>query len=130
MQIQVNTGHGVENSESLQRWAGEHLTATLSRFQQDIIRIEVQLNLEKSGNAGAPDKRCMMEARLAHHQPVEVNHHGDTQDEAFRGAARKLLNALEHALGKVRDNTHRDRDTIRKDVAVTGVLPGTPGTPG
>ena len=41
MQIQVNTGNGVENSESLQRWASEHLTETLERFQQDVTRIEV-----------------------------------------------------------------------------------------
>ena len=125
MQIQVNTGNGVENSESLQRWASEHLTETLDRFQQDITRIEVQLSDENSGKAGAADKRCMMEARLAGRQPVAVNHHGPTQDESFRGAARKLLNALDHTLGKLHDH-HRDRDSIRKD-EVTGVLPGALG---
>ena len=125
MQIQVNTGSGIDNSESLQRWASEHLTETLDRFQQDITRIEVQLGDENSGKAGNADKRCMMEARLAGHQPVAVNHHAVTQDEAFRGAARKLLNALDHTLGKIRDH-HRDRDSIRKDEP-TGVVPGAPG---
>ena len=125
MLIQVNTGNGVENTEALQRWASDHLTTTLDRFQQDITRIEVQLNDENSGKAGAADKRCMMEARLVHHQPVAVNHHGDTQDEAFRGAARKLLHALDHTLGKLHDH-HRDRDSIRKDAAITGVLPDAP----
>lgn len=125
MQIQVNTGNGVENSESLQRWASEHLTESLGRFQQDITRIEVQLNDAGNGKAGDADKRCMMEARLAGHQPVAVNHHGPTQDEAFRGAARKLLHALDHTLGKLRDH-HRDRDSIRRD-EVTGVVPGTAG---
>lgn len=125
MQVQVNAGNGIENTESLQRWATNHLTDTLARFQQDIIRVEVQLAEENSGRAGAADKRCMMEARLAHHQPVAVNHHGETQDEAFRGAARKLLNALDHTLGKLRDH-NRDRGSIRKDAAAVAV-PGAPG---
>jgi ribosome-associated translation inhibitor RaiA len=124
MQIQVNTGNGVENSESLQRWASEHLSDVLSRFQQDITRVEVQLNDENSGKAGNADKRCMMEARLVRHQPVAVSHHGVTQDEAFRGAARKLVHALDHTLGKARDH-HRDRDSIRRD-EVTDVVPGAP----
>ena len=126
MLIQVHAGNGVENTEALQRWASDHLTTTLDRFQQDLTRIEVQLNDENSGKAGAADKRCMMEARLVHHLPVAVNHHGDTQDEAFRGAARKLLHALDHTLGKLRDQ-HRDRDSIRKDAAITGVVPDAPG---
>lgn len=122
MQIQVNTGSGLENSESLQRWASEHLNDTLGRFHQDITRIEVQLNDENSGKAGNADKRCMMEARLAGHQPVAVSHHAVSQDEAFRGAARKLLNALDHTLSKLRDH-HRDRESIRKDDPAV-VVPG------
>lgn len=122
MLIQVNTGNGIENTESLQRWATDHLNETFGRFQQDITRIEVQLNDENSGKAGDADKRCMIEARLAHHQPIAVNHHGENQDEAFRGAARKLVNALDHTLGKSRDAKHRERDTIRKD-SVSDVAP-------
>ena len=122
MQIQVNTGSGIDNSDSLQRWASEHLTTVLDRFQQDITRIEVQLSDENSGKTGNADKRCMMEARPAGMQPIAVNHHGETQDEAFRGAARKLLHALEHSMGKLRDH-HRDRDSIRKD-ETAGVVPG------
>ncbi len=124
MQIQVNTGKGMDNNEALQRWASDHLVETLGRFQQDITRIEVQLSDENSGRAGPVDKRCMMEARLVHHQPLAVNHHADSQDEAFRGAARKLVHALDHALGKVHDSKHRERDTIRKD-AVVDAAPGT-----
>ena len=124
MQIQVNTGNGMDNNEALQRWASDHLVETLGRFQQDITRIEVQLSDENSGRAGPADKRCMMEARLVHHQPLAVSHHADSQDEAFRGAARKLVHALDHALGKVHDSKHRERDTIRKD-AVADAAPGT-----
>lgn len=126
MLVHVNTGNGVENTEALQRWATDHLNETLDRFQQDITRIEVQLSDENRVKAGAADKRCMLEARLAHHDPIAVSDHGESQDEAFRGAARKLLHALDHALGKVRDH-HRDRDSIRKDAGIADVAPGAPG---
>lgn len=125
MHVEVNTGNGVENTESLQRWATDHLVETLDRFQQDITGIEVQLTDENQSKSGVDDKRCMLEARLAHHQPIAVNHHAETQDDAFRGAARKLLHALDHILGKARDH-HRDRDSIRRDVDATGVFPSAP----
>lgn len=122
MLVQVNTGNGLENTESLQRWATDHLTETLDRFQQDITRVEVQMTDEARAKNSAGDKRCMLEARLVQHEPVAVSHHAESQDEAFRGAARKLLHALDHALGKTRDNKHRDRDSIRKEDPA-GILP-------
>jgi ribosome-associated translation inhibitor RaiA len=125
MLIQVNTGNGIDNNEALQRWATDHLNETLARFQQDITRIEVQLSDENQAKGGEGDKRCMLEARLANHDPIAVNHHGANQDEAFRGAARKLLHALDHTLGKLRDQNHRDRGSIRKDLP-SDVLPGSP----
>jgi hypothetical protein len=118
MQVQVNTGNGIENKEALERWASDFLNESLGRFDQDLTRIEVQLTDENSGRKGAADKRCMLEARLNKHEPVAVNHHGETQDEAFRGAAHKLARALEHTLGKLDRHDHRARDTIRKDPSV------------
>jgi hypothetical protein len=115
MQIQVNTGSGIENKESLERWAGEHLHAALGRFGQDLTRVEVQLSDQNSGKSGAGDKRCVLEARLAGREPVAVHHDGQTQDEAFRGATQRLVHLLDHTLGKQDDRRHRDRDTIRRD---------------
>lgn len=118
MQIQVNTGNGLDNSESLERWASAHLQDALARFGQDVTRVEVQLSDEnsvhKGTSKGAADIRCTMEARLAHHQPLAVTHHADNQDLAFRGAAQKLQSLLAHTLGKL--DHHKDRDTIRKDM--------------
>ncbi|MDB5883419.1 MAG: hypothetical protein JWP43_3297 [Ramlibacter sp.] len=115
MHVQVNTGNGMQNKDTLDRWAQEFLNESLARFQQDITRVEVQLADENSGKKGAADKRCMLEARLTGHEPVVVNHHGETQDEAFRGATHKLMRALEHTFGKLDRHVHRARDTIRKD---------------
>jgi hypothetical protein len=115
MQVQVNTSNGIENKESLERWANEQLNESLARFAQDITRVEVQLRDNNSGRKGADDKRCTLEARLAGHNPIATSHDAPSQDEAFRGATHKLVHALEHALGKLDRQTHRNRDTIRKE---------------
>jgi len=115
MQVQVNTSNGIQNKETLDRWADEFLNESLARFRNEITRVEVQLADENSGKKGAADKRCMLEARLNGHEPVAVNHHGETQDEAFRGATQKLIRALEHTYGKLDRHDHRSRETIRKD---------------
>ena len=115
MQVQVNTGNGVENKETLERWATEYLQEALARFSQDITRVEVQLTDENSAKKGSADKRCMLEARLTGREPLAVNHHADSQDEAFRGAAQRLIHALDHTFGKLDRHQHRDRETIRRD---------------
>ena len=115
MQVQVNTGNGIQNKESLERWADQFLNEALARFRQDITRVEVQLSDEASTRKGATDTRCMLEARLTGHDPVAVNHYAQTQDEAFRGATQKLIRAIERAFGKLDRHEHRARDTIRKD---------------
>jgi ribosome-associated translation inhibitor RaiA len=128
MQVQVNTSNGIENKETLERWANEFLNDSLSRFRQEITRIEVQLTDESSVRKGATGKHCMLEARLNGHDPLAVNHHGETQDLAFRGATQKLIRLLEHTFGKLDRHHHRARDTIRKDAPMApdmeGVAPG------
>lgn len=115
MQVQVNTGNGVEGKDTLERWATEYLGDTLARFDPEITRVEVQLTDESRGRKGAHDMRCMLEARLNGHAPVAVNHNAESMDEAFRGAVQKLIHALDHALGKLERHQLRSRDTIRKD---------------
>lgn len=114
MQVQVNAGNGVQNHATLERWATEFLNDALSRFEQDITRLEVQLGEQARARGGAVDKRCLLEARLTGRQPVTAEHHADTQDAAIRGAAQRLANALDRTLGKLDRREHRDRDTIRR----------------
>jgi hypothetical protein len=118
MQIQVNTGNGLENKETLERWADQYLNEALARFREEITRVVVMLSDENSCKGGDADKRCMLEARVAGHEPLAVNHHGETQDEAFRGATQKLIHMLEHTLGKLDRHKHRDRGSIRKDAVI------------
>lgn len=122
MHVQVNTSNGIDNKESLERWASDFLNGQLARFDDDITAVEVQLSDENHGDkGGAVDKRCMLEARVAGHPPVAVTHFAPNQDLALRGAAEKLGRALEHKLGKLDRREHRDRETIRRDTdAISG----------
>ena len=109
MQIQVNSNHTMNTGESFERWASTTLNESLSRFKDDITRIEVHMSDENADKTSADQKRCMMEARLAHHEPLAVNHHAPSQDEAFRGASEKLKRVLEHTLGKIGRASCRER---------------------
>jgi hypothetical protein len=115
MQVQVNTSNGIENKDTLDRWASDYLNEALARFSQDITRVEVQLRDTNSSKSGLVDKRCMLEARITGREPVAATHHAPSQDEAFRGATQRLIHLLDHTLGKLDRHQHRDRDTIRKD---------------
>ncbi len=116
MQVQVNTNNSIEGREALERWAQAEINQTLERFSHEVTRVEVHLSDENSGKAGAADKRCLMEARLANHPPVAVTHHAAGMDEAFRGAEGKLKRALDSTLDRLKH--HRDRDSIRRDDAL------------
>jgi ribosome-associated translation inhibitor RaiA len=113
MQIQVNTSNGIENKDTLERWADTEIKQSLARFAEDVTRVGIHLSDENHDKAGAGDKCCVMEARLAHHQPLAVTQHANSLDEAFRGATDKLKRMLDSTLGRL--NKHRDRDSIRKD---------------
>ena len=117
MQVQVNTSNGVDNKDSLERWASDFLTEALARFSQDINRIEVQLRDVNNSRNGDQNKRCMLEARISGRDPVAATHHAPSQDEAFRGATQRLIHLLDHTLGKLDRHHHRGRDSIRKDAS-------------
>ena len=114
MQVQVNPGDGIEGTDALERWATDYLNDSLARFRQDITGVEVQLKDENSARSGAADKRCLLEARVAGHDPMVAEHRAENQDLAIRGATQKLTKVLEHRLGKLDRREHRDRETIRK----------------
>ncbi|VTU22385.1 hypothetical protein H6CHR_01778 [Variovorax sp. PBL-H6] len=113
MEIHINTGNGMENRESLERWADQEIRESLSRYAQDIRRAEVHLSDVNSDKGGADDKRCLIEVHLPQHPPIAVSHQAPSLDAAFRGAEPKALRALESVLGKAKK--HRDRTTIRND---------------
>jgi ribosomal subunit interface protein len=105
MNIQVNTDHNIEGSAELNSYVQSSLAEAFARFKVAITRIEVHLSDENAGKTGGNDKRCLLEARISHHQPIVVSHHADTIHQAIEMASDKLLRALDSMAGKLTDRT-------------------------
>ena len=101
MQVEVNTDNHIDGTDELSRLVEAEVEGTLGRFGDQIIRVIVQLNDTNSHKSGDRDKRCLMEARIAGHQPVAVSHEAATLEDAIAAAAEKLERSLDHILGKL-----------------------------
>ena len=104
MQIQVNTDKNIEGSARMSAYFSETLEDALSRFTEQITRIEVHLSDENAGKEGSDDKRCLLEARLRGLRPVVVSHNAENLDFAVSGAIDKLVKSLESTIGKLRNH--------------------------
>lgn len=101
MQIQINTDKNVSGHEALAQSVEDVLRRVLSRFSDQITRIEVHLSDENSAaKSGMTDKRCLLEVRLAGLQPIAVSEQAQTVGQAVTGAAQQMVNLLETELGK------------------------------
>ena len=89
MQIQVSTDHNIDGNEKFMRHVEAALRTALSGFNGHITRVEVHFSDENGAEAGGVDKRCLLEVRTAHHQPVALGHTGETLERALGGAAKK-----------------------------------------
>jgi ribosome-associated translation inhibitor RaiA len=102
MKIQFNTDNNVTLSEEHRTPLIDLISEELSRFSHQITRVEVHLSDENGDKEGLNDKRCMIEARLAGMKPIAVTNHGDTHEQAVKGAADKLKASLDTILGRLR----------------------------
>lgn len=108
MQIQINTDHNIAGNEALIAQVSDVVESALSLLSDHIMRVEVHLTDESSHKNSLNDKRCVMEARLEHHQPIAVTHHAATADQAVEGAANKLARLIENTIGRQRGQpSHR-----------------------
>lgn len=102
MQIQINTDKNISGHEALAQSVEAQLERVLARFAAQITRIEAHLSDENStAKTGIPDKRCLLEVRLAGRQPLSVSELALTVEHAVGGAAQKMVSALESELGKL-----------------------------
>lgn len=107
MQIQVDTDHNIEASETLIARVEAEIHEVLARFAEQLTRVEVHLSDDSAGRSTANDKRCVLEARPSGRAAVAVTHHAATVDEALTGAAHKLKRLLAGS------DDHIARGTIR-----------------
>jgi ribosome-associated translation inhibitor RaiA len=100
MQVLVHTDNHIKGSDELSTRVEATVEGALERFGPQVIRVEVHLH-DLNGHKHGIDKRCVMEARLAGHQPLAVSHDAASLDDAIAGAADKLEKSLDHTLGRL-----------------------------
>ena len=122
MQIQINTDHNIEGHEALSAHIRSVVEHALNHESAHLTRVEVHVADENGPKSGPRDKRCTMEARLEHHQPIAVTFDAATVHQAVDGAADKLARLVEHTLGRLRDEQRHRTDPAP-------VEPGTPAQP-
>lgn len=110
MQIQINT-HDTAGDDDFTGRVEAAVAAGLDRFADQITRVEVHLTDVNGGKGGAADKRCMIEARPTHHQPVAVTHQAGTIPLAIDGALEKARRVLDRALAARSD--HKGAASVR-----------------
>ncbi len=103
MQIQVNTDNHIHGREEIVALVETGLEGAVSRFRDRITRIEAHLSDTNSHKTKGDDIRCVLEARLAGHQPIAVTHQAATVELALSGAADKLERSVESTLGRLKE---------------------------
>ncbi|CAN7514081.1 HPF/RaiA family ribosome-associated protein [Pseudoduganella sp. LjRoot289] len=117
MQIKVNTDKTIEHHASLDEHVQTVVTAAISRFAEQITRVEVHLSDNNSQKSVDGDNRCLMEARVTGYQPIAVSAHAATLHQAISGAADKLRRAIDSALGRLSDKRHATAPLAADEVA-------------
>ena len=100
MQIQVNTDDNIEGADALLSQIEAQVADDLSRFADQISRVEIHLSDENAAKSGSDDKRCLLEVRLNGQSPIAVTSRSSTPQEACAGAIQKMLRKLQSTLGR------------------------------
>lgn len=101
MTIQFNTNNNIKGSEKLSAYFTDLISEELSRFSNQITRVEVNLSDENGPKEGVNDRRCIIEARLEGMKPIAVTNHGKNNEQAVEGAVEKIKTSLETILGRL-----------------------------
>lgn len=101
MIIQFNTDKNINGTEELTASYIAQIEDELSKYNDQITRIEVHLSDEDGNNNGLNAMRCMIEARVEGRQPIAVTDQADTLDEAVSGAIDKLTTSLNTIMGRL-----------------------------
>lgn len=100
MQIQINTDDNIEGHDTLIASLEAQVRDSLSRFSDQITRVEVHLSDENAQKGASDDKRCLIEVRPSGQAPIAVTHQAATVAESVSGAAQKMQRKLQSTLGR------------------------------
>jgi hypothetical protein len=95
MRIQVNSDSSIAVDNRITGFVADEVNRVLSRFTDKLTRVEVHLTDVNSHKFGLTDKRCMIEARPARHQPLTVTSGARTVKQSVGGALAKMRRALQ-----------------------------------
>ena len=110
MRIQVHT-HDTAGDAAFTQRVEAAVADGLARFAAQLMHVEVHLADLNAAKGGPDDKRCMIEARPTHHQPVAVTHRAESIPLALDGALEKARRALDKALAARTD--HKGGPSLR-----------------
>jgi ribosome-associated translation inhibitor RaiA len=107
IQVQVNTAHNIHGGKKLDLYVHDAVNSSLGRFDKLVTRVEIHLSDEHASKSHGDEKRCLLEARPAGHQPLVVTHIGATINEAVDGAVDMMKKLLDRTFEKLRDTKGR-----------------------
>lgn len=99
MTIQFNAGNNLTVHEAFREKLTGQLTEELSRFSENITRVEIYLIDELGDINGINDKGCLLEARVERRKPFVVTDNAGTYEQALSGASGKLNKTLDSIFG-------------------------------
>ena len=103
MFIQIHADNQVPSDNDRDSRLEEQIRQRLARFEGRITDVEVHVSDVNGPRGGNADMRCSIEARVNGIPPVAAVDEGNNVDRAVIGAAKKVVRALDHQLGKLRD---------------------------
>lgn len=104
MHFQVRTDNHIENNDALsESIRGDVDNSLVSRYGEQLRRVEVYLQDENGHKGGGQDIRCAVEVHLGGYPAIAVDNKADSVDDAVSGALDKAMRAVEKALGRISD---------------------------
>jgi hypothetical protein len=103
--IQIHADNQIDSDHGRDSRLEEQIRQRLARFEDRITDVEVHVSDINGPRGGEADLRCTIEARLSGIPPVAAVDEGDTVDRCVIGAAKKVVRALDHQLGRLNDRS-------------------------
>lgn len=103
MQVQVRHDDTIRGSDRLTELTIATIERELARFADQITTVQVHFADENAHKRGGDDIRCSIEVRVEGRKPTAVSHHASDLEVALEVAAEKVVRALDHQLGRIRD---------------------------
>lgn len=100
MKIEVRAAD-MANSDAITDHVNTKVRGAIHHWEDQITRIEAHLHDDNSKKTGSSDKRCVLEVRLANHQPMVVEDAAADLYDAITGAAKKLGTVVQRKLEKL-----------------------------